>query len=168
MSLTLQDEFWWGDTRVLPSWAGYQSRFGPYTSIDKPAPSDGKVKLRFAPDGRGTDPLTTSELKLLSWFETHEPDVSAAVKRSILTWCQPFAAEPVTDEDDLKRHIGLYSVNVHQLLGDVPYIGYEFGCNWEEEHGLGVMMHGTRLAAIGDADTALHLWVAQKDADGVD
>jgi hypothetical protein len=63
----------------------------------------------------------------------------------------------------LKRYIGLHSVNIHQLLGDVPYIGYEFGCNWEEEHGYGVMMHGMRQVAIGDADTALHLWVAQKD-----
>jgi hypothetical protein len=165
MNLTLQDEIWWADRRVLSSWAGYQSRFGPYTSIDKPTPSDGTIKFVFAPDGRGIDPLSAAELKLISWFEMHEPDVSAAVKQAILAWCPPFAAEHIAHEDDLKRYIGLYSVNIHQLLGDVPYIGYEFGCNWEEEHGLGVMMHGTRLVDIGDADTALHLWVAQNDAD---
>jgi hypothetical protein len=55
-------------------------------------------------------------------------------------------------------------LNIHVADGgDLPYIGYELGCTWDEEHGLGVMMHGTRLVAIGQADAALHLWVAQKD-----
>ncbi len=166
MKLSLEDDLWWCAELTLPSWAGYQSRFGPYTSVDKAAPSDGKAKLVFAPDGRGAAPLSAQELSLVDWFEVNEPNVSAAVKAVILGWDDPYAAEYITDEDMLKRNFGLYSVNIHQLVsGGLPYIGFEFGCAWEEEHGPGVMMHGTRLVAIGDADTALHLWVAQNDAE---
>lgn len=165
MDLSIQGDLWWGATLILPSWAGYQSRFGPYTSIDKPEPSNGKALFIFAPDGRGAEPLSPEEADLVSWFEAHEPEVSKAVKAAILNHCSDHALAPIADEEDLKRNVGLYSVNVHPLAhGGVPYIGYELGCYWEEEHGLGVMMHGTRLVDIGHADTALHLWVARKDA----
>lgn len=47
----------------------------------------------------------------------------------------------------------------------MPYIGYEFGCEWEEEHGLGVLMHGTKVIEVGFAETAHTLWIAGKDAE---
>ena len=62
--------------------------------------------------------------------------------------------------------MGLYAVNIHQLDNDgVPYVGYEFGCEWDEEHGLVVLMHGTRLIEVGFADTAILLWIAERDAE---
>jgi hypothetical protein len=165
MDLFIEDDLWWTARLCLSAWAGYQSRIGPYASIGKPEPSDGRVKFRIGPDGRGAQPLSSKELSAIAWFEANEPHVSAAVKAAILNWCGPYSFEPINYEDGLKRSMGLYSVNIHQLVcGGLSCIGYKFGCNWEEEHGLGVLMHGTRLADIGFADTALHLWVAQKDS----
>ncbi|HYC95942.1 MAG TPA: hypothetical protein VEB39_09630 [Sphingomicrobium sp.] len=177
MELSIQDELWWGTRLQLPSWAGYQSRFGAYGSKDKPEPSDGSVSLIFAPEARGLEPLTEPELRLVSWFEQNEPSVSQAVKTGIIEWCSPQSVErasrfdfdddfpAVANEDDLKRNVGLYAVNIHQVDVDgVPYVGYEFGCEWENEHGLGVLMHGTRVVDVGFADTALLLWVAERDA----
>ena len=67
---------------------------------------------------------------------------------------------------DLERLVGLYAVNVHQIdKGGVPYLGFEFGCTWDDEHGCGVFMHGTRLVHLGGADTAFTLWMAEQDAD---
>lgn len=67
--------------------------------------------------------------------------------------------------DDLHSLIGLSSVNVHQVQKDgIPYTGFEFSCTWDEEHGLGVLMHGTRTVQIGGADTAILLWIAEEDA----
>ena len=67
--------------------------------------------------------------------------------------------------DDLHSLIGLSSVNVHQVQKNgIPYAGFEFGCTWDEEHGLGVLMHGTRTVQIGGADTAILLWIAEEDA----
>ena len=176
MNLSIQDDLWWGARLRLQSWAGYQSRQGPYTSLDKPEPSDGTVRLIFAPEGRGLDPLSAQELQLISWFEHNEPSVSQAVKQSIIRWCSPDSAartnefdfgddfHDIKTEQDLKRCIGLYSVNIHQVdHGCVPYIGFEFGCEWEEEHGLGVLMHGTRCVQIGQADVAFTLWRVDKD-----
>lgn len=162
MQLTLEDDLWWSTTLRLPAWAGYQSRFSPYTSVDKPEPSDGTAKFVVGPDGRGGGPLSADELTLIQWFDNNEPAVSAAVQTAIRGSCP---SDLILSEADLKQNCGLYSVYLHQLIhSGLPYIGYELGCTWEEEHGLGVLMHGTRLVAIGDADTALHLWVAQKDA----
>jgi hypothetical protein len=72
----------------------------------------------------------------------------------------------ISSPDDLKRLIGPYAINVHQLeYGGLPYIGFEFGCLWDEEHGLGVLMHGTRCVEVGGCDTAILLWIAKQDLD---
>jgi hypothetical protein len=111
----------------------------------------------FAPEGRGTEPLNEQETRLIAWFVQNELSVSNATKNAIIEWCSPDSVERasrfdfdgdfplVEDEAALKRNIGLYSVHVHQIEhGGLPYIGYEFGCEWEEEHGLGLLMHGKR------------------------
>lgn len=46
---------------------------------------------------------------------------------------------------------------------DFPYIGYEFNCKWDEEHGLGLMLYKTRVISIGDAENAFLSWVAETD-----
>ena len=61
--------------------------------------------------------------------------------------------------------VGLHEVHVHQLQKEgLPYVGYELGCRWDEEHGLGVLMHGSRVVEVGDAGTAFTLWIAERDA----
>ena len=117
-------------------------------------------------------------MQLISWFEKNEPSVSDAVKEAIIQWCAPDSVERgtkfdfdddfpiIAGEPDLKENVGLYAVNIHQVdKAGVPFIGYEFGCEWEEEHGLGVLMHGTRVVKVGLADTAILLWIAKEDAD---
>ncbi len=67
---------------------------------------------------------------------------------------------------DLRRLIGLHTVYIHQVSRNgMPYTGYEFGCTWDDEHGLGILMHGTRALKIGGAGTAFLLWIAKKDAE---
>ena len=178
MDFSIQFDLWWATRLRLPSWAGYQSRNGAYGSRDKSESSDGSVELIFAPEARGLEPLTEQEMLLISWFELNEPDVSESVKASIIDWCSPQSLDRtsrfdfdddfpvIVNEEDLKDNVGLYAVNIHQLdVGGVPYFGFEFGCEWDEEHGLGVLMHGTRLVEVGLADTAIHLWLAEQDAE---
>ncbi len=180
MELSVKEEFWWGAELRLWSWEGYQSRHGAYGSIDKSGPSDGTVTLIFAPEGRGLEPLSDQELQLISWFEQNEPMVSDAVKAAIIDWCSPHSADraarfdfgddfpDIRTDQDLKENVGLFAVNIHQMgLGGVPYVGYEFGCEWDAEHGLGVLMHGTRVVEVGFADTAILLWKAEMDAEKV-
>lgn len=44
-----------------------------------------------------------------------------------------------------------------------PYIGIEFSCTWDREHGFGAMLCGNRVVQIGGADTALLRWIAEED-----
>ena len=69
MKLSIIDDLWWGTRLRLPSWAGYQSRFGAYGSLDKPEPSDGTVEIIFAPEGfREVEPLDEQERRLMEWL----------------------------------------------------------------------------------------------------
>jgi hypothetical protein len=176
MELSIQDELWWGADLCLSAWAGYQSRLGPYGSVDSPLPSNGSVRFIFAPEGRNLAPLNEQEVALALWFELNEPAVSKAVKEALLDWCSPnntvrsanfdFGEEfpSINSEHGLRQFAGLHTVYMHQITrSGVPYLGYAFGCQWDEEHGLGVLMHGTRCVEVGLADTAMLLWIAQED-----
>jgi hypothetical protein len=174
MKLSVKHRMFLGADLQLPAWAGYQSRYGPYGSIDSLLPSNGSVTFIFAPEGRELAPLNAEEIALTRWFELHEPAVSKAVKRAVIDWCAPHNKErienfdfgddfpTVTSEFELKQLVGLHTVNMHQIISSgIPYLGFEFGCEWEEEHGLGVLMHGTECVEVGFDDTARLLWIAK-------
>jgi hypothetical protein len=52
------ERHFWEAKAQLPSCVGYQARNGPYGSISSDEPSDGKVTITFAPEGRDESPLT--------------------------------------------------------------------------------------------------------------
>jgi hypothetical protein len=173
----LQDDLWWTARAKLATWAGFQERGGRYGAKSSNQAGDGSVTVRFAPEGRGCDLLNASELALIAWFFEHESEVSQSLQHALVDAYPELREQYGYDADgetelpevrnveDLKSVVGLHSVNVHQIARDgLPYIGYEFGCNWEEEHGLGVLMHGTKIVEIGGADTAFLLWIAKQHA----
>jgi hypothetical protein len=45
----------------------------------------------------------------------------------------------------------------------IPYIGCEFICSWDDEHGLGVMLYKDKVIQMGGADTSFLSWIAEKD-----
>jgi len=76
--------------------------------------------------------------------------------------------------EQLKSYIGLSTIHVLQVVkNDAAYIGFEFGCTWDEEHGLGAMMHQDRILEYPDmgigkvngADIASEDWMAEADAE---
>lgn len=181
MSLTFQLEHGvvWTATTRLEAWEGYQSRMGRYGAIDRDAPSDGTVRVMLG--GSALEPLPPDDgyLALVARVLADEAEVSASVKtgllaayprlcdemRAALPEAETEAMPDVSDINDFKGLIGLHTLHIHGLEADgFPYTGYEFGCNWEDEHGLGILMHGSRLVEIGHADTAFTEWMAKRDA----
>jgi hypothetical protein len=170
----------WRTKAQLPSWIGFQTRNGPYGSISSDSPSDGSVTITFAPEGRDESPLTEQERAIVQWLLDHEAEMAPAVLEGLLAEYpglqQDYGYEGAEREtympdlsstEDFRRLIGLYGVHVHQLLKEgLPYLGYEFGCTWDDEHGLGILMHGSRVVEVGGADTAFTLWIAERDARG--
>ena len=170
------DQFsFWAAKAQLPSWAGFQTRDGPYGSINSDSPSDGFVTIVL---GRDKSPLTDQERASAQWLLDHEAEVASAVLQGLLAEYPRLqglygyeGAErdeympDVSSAKDFRQLIGLHNVHVLSLQKEgVPYIGYEFGCMWDDEHGLGVLMHGARVVEVGDASTAFTLWIAERDA----
>jgi hypothetical protein len=165
----------WTTKAQLPGWVGYQTRNGPYGSI---SPSDGWVTIAFVREGRDESPLTEQERASVQWVIDHEAEVASAVLEGLLAEYprlqQVYGYEGaereeympnVSSTEDFRQLIGLHEVHVHQLQKEgLPYVGYEFGCIWDEEHGLGVLMHGSRVVEVGDAGAAFTLWIAERDA----
>ena len=139
--------------------------------------SDGFVTIVL---GRDKSPLTDQERASAQWLLDHEAEVASAVLEGLLAEYprlqQVYGYEgaerdeympEVSSTKDFRQLIGLHNVHVLSLWKeDLPYMGYEFGCIWDDEHGLGVLMHGTRVVKVGDAQTAFTLWMAKRDARG--
>ena len=178
MEFELKDgDYAWTAQARFDSWAGYRDCSGPYGSEGSDEASDGSVEIVFAPEGRDDEPLTPDEHALVKWLVDHEPAVSEEVKASVYVeylWLRQNEdyselanyMPAISSPDELKPLVGLQSVNVHQVSKNgLPYVGFELGCSWDPEHGVGVLMHGTRLVRVGGADTAILLWMAEEDAE---
>lgn len=167
MHFTLDGDGFWVADVGLPSWAGYLDRSGYYGGAGERAVSDGSVRIQITSESGGDDPPTHTELALAQWFVDNEPTVSMAVRDAILSYLREHrgVAPDVQTTAGLKACIGLHTVHVHPTeREDLPYLGFELGCTWDEEHGLGVLMHGMRLVSIGGSDIAILLWMAEEDA----
>lgn len=158
----------WTATIVLASWKGFQSRRGSYASRDKSETFDGSVEMSFAPVRKDADPPSEAEVAAASWVIENEASISQALLASLFKEYRSLqerygyagdkkaALMPdIESIDDLRSLIGLNQVYVHrEVKDDAPYSGFLFGCTWESEHALGILMHGSRTVAIGWADTA--------------
>lgn len=167
-----RDDERWVTVAVLPTWKGPQ-----YSDYNLPEIADGSVEIVFAPEGRDDSPLTDVERASVSWFVENEALVSQAALRALLGAYPPaddygYSPEEMAERmpevsslAEYRRLVSLQVVFVHPLVrGGIPYVGLQLACSWEEEHGLGILMHGERVVEIGGADTAFLLWVAKRDA----
>jgi hypothetical protein len=69
---------------------------------------------------------------------------------------------PLRQPDELKQLIGLSIVHVLETPKDgLTCVGFEMGCDWDPEHGLGVLTHDGKVTAIGSADAAFRDYFAE-------
>ena len=170
------DEGRWIGEVQLPSWRGFQSRRGPYGAIDTLRPSDGTVDITVPAFGDGP-PMQQRSLDLVAWVVDQERTMHEAIIRALLANYVRMQrmygfAGPLLDAlmpeiqmpFELRPLIGLHAVHVHdvQLEGRL-YTGWELGCTWDDEHGLGFLMCGTRLVQIGSGITAVDRDLAVRD-----
>lgn len=70
----------------------------------------------------------------------------------------------ITCKEDLKEVVKPQKIYIMDVETDnIAYYGIEFKCRWDEEHGLGLMMHKNRIVKVGGADTAFMTWIAEED-----
>ena len=169
-TLTFDDYCWVGSVR-LRTWAGFQTRRGPYASVSSPEASDGTVKLYVHCDGDGPVPPSAEQSAAFAYLIQDEKIVTDSVLTAIFERYPQFREEALDAYDDSEASLALFpeisrpeqlrpliGLSIVHVLGDAKdgrsYVGFEFGCVWEREHGLGVMTHGDRVLAVGAAETS--------------
>lgn len=166
----------------LTSWAGFQNRQGWYNGKDREAPSDGWVKLSVDGDNSTDTPSLTPEQAaayhyLLEHQETIKNSILNALLPQYMEWREEYGYEgeeeeqwmpAITDTATFQRLMGLGQVHLlEQSKEGIAYVGYEFGCEWDPEHGLGILTHRDRVLEIGGADVSFNTWTAENDIDPV-
>ena len=70
----------------------------------------------------------------------------------------------VLHKDDLKTIIKPQKVYILDIVKNgTPYIGFQFFCTWDDEHGFGAMMHECSIIKTGGADSSFMSWIAEED-----
>ena len=75
--------------------------------------------------------------------------------------------EYMPDVNNLDEYLKLINPHTIHILNTQKdghsYYGIEFSCKWDEDHGVGVMMHKSRIVEIGLGDSAVLNWKARRD-----
>jgi hypothetical protein len=137
--LTWDGYSWSGEVR-LPSWAGFQSRRGPYASVSHPCPSDGTARLTVDAEGKARP--TPEQAAAFRHLLDNEAAVAEAVGRALLDYYpgereayldaydleESDEVPEVTELPGLRQLVGLSSVHVLSVARDaMACIGFEFG-----------------------------------------
>jgi hypothetical protein len=184
-------EFFWAGRVVLNSWAGFQSRLGAYASTSPGSAPEGTVRLQIAaPADDPPAPPTAEQVAAYEYLMAHQDAIRDTLVAAIFEEyprirhnvlgdgiVDPADMPELASPDDLKALVGLAIVHVLRVVKNgVAYTGFEFGCNWDDEHGLGVMMHQGRVVEfpengvgkVNGADLASEEWLAEEDANAIE
>jgi hypothetical protein len=64
----------------------------------------------------------------------------------------------------LQENLTLNCIHVLTVeKNEYSYVGFEFDCSWDKEHGIGIMTHKNRIVEVGEADTSFLNWIAEED-----
>lgn len=95
------------------------------------------------------------ELDLNAWLD--DDDLDAPIP--LVSRALPDLKQPA----QLRQVMGLGIVHILATArAGVAFVGFELGCDWDDEHGAGVMLHRTRVVKVGGADMSFTAWVARK------
>lgn len=127
-----------------------------------------------------TDDAFPSEMQLLNlrWLVHMDEALASALLAAALgdyprlRQAYDFLAEGVLPDavtaEALRRLIRLDSLTIHAIPhASTPYLGADFACAWDEEHGMGVLTYGTEILAIGTGDVSQDRAAAQAHRDAV-
>lgn len=171
-------DYFWEGKAVLPSWSGFQKRLGSYSSLTGSEPSSGEVLLSVSsPDEKTPSPPSEAQVRSFCYIRDNDCAMREKVLKAIFdvypTWrenYQDFLGEEFEKQmpvlrnlSDLKSLIGLSTLHILKAEKDgQAYVGFEFGCTWEEEHGLGVMSLGGQIVDVGSAEEAFSINAANQ------
>lgn len=154
----------------LPAWSSYQITQGAYNSSDQNVSSKAIFKIIIdSQTESGPISILESQVAAIKYLQNNDERIKDVVIDSLFDIFPNLSnyGEPLPEIENkayFKDHIHLSNVLPLDAEKDgVAYIGLEFECTWEEEHGLGIMIHKDKVVDIGDAVSASDIWTAFKD-----
>ena len=164
-------------TISLEAWNDFQSRQTEYGSLNLPAKSTRIIRLNIGGDMILDEPqITKSHLEAFNYTLDNSETIRDTIIFSLLNEFrgqQKSIGSPGTEYESMleindavqfKELIWLLSIHIMNVENDgIAYVGYEFGCAWDQHHGLGIMTHKNRVCKIGGANTSFLTWVAEED-----
>ena len=164
---------------LLPHWATLQSAAQPNLCDDT---GDGSFYVTVNSPAGSHDRPAPEQVAALQHLIDNAESVFSAILQSIFdeySWMREDFAECLAPDEaarlvpelttplELLPLLSFGTMNVHRVFnGGLAYIGLSFGCTWDEEHGLGVLIHGSRIVSVGGCDTSFMEWIPESDVRG--
>jgi hypothetical protein len=169
--LKLEDNAYTGKVN-LPSWKDY--------TLEGETPNNGIINIRigqaYADDVHS---ITTADVNgvagVLGWAENHQKLILEKLLEVYPQWQKDYGYSEeeakqfmpnVTSIEEFKKLIKLANIHVLPVEHEgIAYIGYEFNCHWDVEHGMGAMFHDKRMVELGMAESSFMNSIAERDKD---
>jgi hypothetical protein len=164
--LTWNGSFWEGKVH-LEAWRGFISirEFCPW--VTRGGLPDGDLRLHVSsPVNDKPEPPNQEQITSFQHLLDHQKTLREAVLRAVFEqyprWKKCYAGfvdeqmmPAISDASALTRLIRPGGVHVMaNPKNGFTFIGFEFACKWDEEHGLGVLTHRGTVISTGGADEA--------------
>jgi len=165
-------------TISLNVWNDFQYKDGHFHPFKPPEIHSGIIRLDIGGDMMVDEPLITDshvrayeytlenskmiqEVMLISLLDKYKNLVESFGQRGAGGNRSTQANIGIQHFNDLISLLTIHIMNVEKE--GMAYVGYEFGCAWDAEHGLGIMTHRNRICKIGSAHISFLTWVAEED-----
>jgi len=151
------------------SWTG-KRRFPDFLPFRETPHAKGKAPTTFEllVDADDQEQPTPAQVRAFQFFVEHEKDVCGTIIDAVLHWyVRRREQDPEWFEEqdcpEIDKADGLRDLMTFQGLRvrrdefkGTALTGFSFSCKWDDEHGLGVLVHRGTVLDVGQADVAFH------------
>jgi hypothetical protein len=164
----------WIGELALPAWEDFLAAGDrPVVTVDvNPeapgiAPTAGQLATLRHLESIQVDLRTVVEAELRRYYDSVRPKYLRFAEKHP-EFFEDFAKQmpPNPEPATFARLHTLQGAFVHPVtLHDLAYVGLSFRASWEDEHGVGVLVHDRRVVEVGNADVSFLQWIAEQDRD---
>jgi hypothetical protein len=138
------------------------------------------VPFRQTPHGKGKAPTafdlfveaedkadpSPAQGRAFEYYVEHEASICTKVIVAIFRWYQRLRKQDrewfedeecpeISQPDELREFMEFHSLRIHRdEFKGIALVGFSFDCKWDEEHGLGVLMHRGTMLDVGQQEVA--------------
>ena len=169
----------WESKYQFDAFKGLQSREGVNKSKEANKGSDGTVRLLITDELDDSVDPKQEQINAINYIIDNPKEIQKTLFKTLeleYPKLKEMYGYSEDDEDSLEWFPKVQSIGDFRNVFGVgnmfvtieskngfSYVGLECRCTWDEEHGLGFLLHKNRLIKVGGADVAFNSWETYKD-----